>query len=116
MRHKHADVIIALANDTSLKVEFRYLMEGGEVSPWQTLIINEYGFLPLFRYSHEYRIKKEPEIEEFRILYKFLTDSQCEITENYYKDESEFSMMMESTLVEFVRVIPETRRIRKIRK
>ena len=97
-RHPHADLMIAYANDTSLKIEW---FNGGE---WKSLN----GQHPTWYIKTQYRIKPKP-VTKYQVLYAITTCGQGIVTTHYYESEQEWTEAYKDEKdVKFIQLIKET--------
>lgn len=79
-RHPHADLMIAYANDTSLKFQYRE----DEGSIWVDLVN------PTFSENLQYRIKPKT-ITKYQVLYLMTKCSMVNVTGEYFLSEEDFN-------------------------
>jgi hypothetical protein len=94
-RHPHADLMIAYANDCTLKFQTYDKTDGAWVDTAS----------PIFIVGVEYRIKPDP-VKKYKILYSL--GGNVEISQGMYKDAEEFTKSYSGSNFDFARIIPET--------
>lgn len=96
-RHKHADLMIAYANDSSLK--FQYRQDEGSV--WIDCTVT-----PVFSENLQYRIKPKT-VTKYQVLYMMTEYQQAEVTGDYFSSEEDF-ISADYTDTKFIQLIKET--------
>jgi len=79
-RHKHAELMIAYANDTTLKFQYR----SNPDEEWSDL--SQPNWYPDF----EYRIKPKT-VTKYQVLYLMTEYNQANVTSDYFFDEEDFN-------------------------
>jgi len=99
-RHKHADLMIAYANDKSLKFQWRSSpdMEWSDVS--------QPCWYPCWYPDYEYRIKPKT-VTKYQVLYLMTKYNQANVTGDYFFDEEDFNSEG-YTKAKFISMIKET--------
>lgn len=96
-RHKHADLMIAYANDSSL--EFQYRKDEGEV--WGNCVGK-----PAFHEKIQYRIKPKT-VTKYQVLYLMTNYNMANVTGGYFSDEQDF-LNQDYQNAKFIQLIKET--------
>lgn len=96
-RHKHADLMIAYANDTTLKFQYRE----DESYKWTDCTI-----APSFSETSQYRIKPKT-VTKYQVLYLMAEYNQANVTSDYFFDEEDFNSAG-YTKAKFISMIKET--------
>jgi len=96
-RHKHADLMIAYANDKSLKFQYRE----DESYKWTDCTI-----APSFSETIQYRIKPKT-ATKYQVLYLMTEYNQANVTGDYFFDEEDFNSAG-YTKAKFISMIKET--------
>lgn len=99
-RHKHADLMIAYANDTSLKFQCRT----SERDMWMDVESAE----PYWNPKLQYRIKPKT-ITKYQVLYLMTKYNMANVTADYYTDEQDF-LIDNSHGSKFIQLVKETAR------
>lgn len=96
-RHKHADLMIACANDTTLKFQHRRNPD----EEWTDLFQQ-----PSWHPDFEYRIKPKT-VTKYQVLYLMTEYNQANVTGDYFFDEEDFNSAG-YTKAKFISMIKET--------
>ena len=101
LRHPHADLMIAYANDTSLEIEYKDWFDGGE---WKSLN----GQHPTWYIKTQYRIKPKP-VTKYQVLYLLTDCNEAIASEKYYESEEDWQQAyINQKDVKFIQLIKET--------
>jgi len=97
-RHPHADLMIAYANDTSLKVQCRE----DEGDMWVDTMT------PVFDTKLQYRIKPKT-VTKYQVLYLMTESKMANVSNIYLSSEEEFNSKFGS-MCKFISLVKETAR------
>jgi len=96
-RHKHADLMIAYANDTALEIQWRFDPD----QKWSDLHQQ-----PSWDTNNEYRIKPKI-VTKYQVLYLMTEYNQANVSGDYFFDEEDFKSANYKK-AQFISLVKET--------